>query len=475
MTPVRSRFRFGWWRDEAWVGAVGDGVGGAGSGSFGGVRVVGGAQRPGWFGVGSGGGGGRGGGLSVLRRRRGRRGPAAREAVVADVLSARPGLDFLCIGGARPRDLTDGEDGFVDEAWMEAFEPEVVGAARGVGAIGVRFECETDGAVAPLFGLLPTVSYLGQASEVVAIPPRPRLSVHGAEALEGDTGANGLVFLIELTAPSIQDVTVNYRTLYESSPPDGTESATAGSDYVLVVDSVVIQAGETSKAVVVQTVAEDQVYELDEVFLLELELVPSDPDADDVPSLANPLSSDPDDDDYWKAVATGTIKNDEPKPELSFEGDPSASEAAGQITFVVTLDRPTSQCQWASTTPLSNGTAEGPVTTTNTLCLQPSTRQSAPMSSTTADTGNPCDAARRRHSRGFRDLRAPHHRHRNRTRHPGPSPEPARRHRDLRHRHHRRRRADRFDRRPCRPGQRGQHPQTSTSPSAPCPQPAKTP
>ena len=42
-----------------------------------------------------------------------------------------------------------------------------------------------------------------------------------------------------------------------------------------------------------QTVAEDQVYELDEVFLLELELVPSDPDADDVPQLGEPAFKRP--------------------------------------------------------------------------------------------------------------------------------------------------------------------------------------
>ena len=105
MTPVRSRFRFGWWRDEAgtaplemvlvapvlvllvvfvlWAGR---------SGRAGLVSDLAAEEAAVVASVccddGEGGGG-----------------PAAREAVVADVLSARPGLDFLCIGGARPRDL----------------------------------------------------------------------------------------------------------------------------------------------------------------------------------------------------------------------------------------------------------------------------------------------------------------------------------------------------------------------------------
>ena len=51
------------------------------------------------------------------------------------MLSARPGLELLCIGGPQPRALGS-SGGFVDEAWLESFEPEIPGAARGVGALG---------------------------------------------------------------------------------------------------------------------------------------------------------------------------------------------------------------------------------------------------------------------------------------------------------------------------------------------------
>ncbi len=100
-----------------------------------------------------------------------------REQVVQDVLRTRPGLDFLCIDGPRAQAL-GGSGEFVDEAWLQPnldgvpeFKVPIAGAARGVGVLGVRFACETDGAVAPLRGLLPTVNFMGQASEVVIGPP----------------------------------------------------------------------------------------------------------------------------------------------------------------------------------------------------------------------------------------------------------------------------------------------------------------
>ena len=95
-------------------------------------------------------------------------GAAGREALVEDVLEARPGLGFLCIGGPRP-DAGGGSDGFLSEHWLK-FEPGR--DTGGVGVLGVQFLCETDGAVAPLRGLFPTVTFHGQAAEVVLREPR---------------------------------------------------------------------------------------------------------------------------------------------------------------------------------------------------------------------------------------------------------------------------------------------------------------
>ena len=95
-------------------------------------------------------------------------GASGREALVEDMLDARPGLGFLCIGGPRPN-AGDGSGGFLSEEWVE-FEPgREIG---GVGVLGVQFLCESDGAVAPLRGVFPTVTFHGQAAEVVQREPR---------------------------------------------------------------------------------------------------------------------------------------------------------------------------------------------------------------------------------------------------------------------------------------------------------------
>ena len=79
----------------------------------------------------------------------------------------------MCIGGPRPDAPADsgiGPGGFLSEHWLE-FEPGR--DTGGVGVLGVQFLCESDGAVAPLRGLFPTVTFHGQAAEVVIREPPP--------------------------------------------------------------------------------------------------------------------------------------------------------------------------------------------------------------------------------------------------------------------------------------------------------------
>lgn len=253
----------------------------------------------------------------------------AREEVVEQVLRARPSLDFLCIGGVRPAELEDG-GGFVDEAWRERFEHEFPGRASGVGVVGVRLECETDGAVAPLRGLFPTVSFYGQASEVVTIPPRLLISVDGAEEVEGGPDdANKLVFDIKFSAPNTQPLEVKWETM-----PGGTTAE--ADDYTPVSGSEEIPEGDFNATIEI-SIAGDEDNEGNERLVLELELVPSDPCALDVPALANPIEETTeieiqcDNDeissyekpvgpdgmpkpDYWKTLVNGTIINDDPSP-----------------------------------------------------------------------------------------------------------------------------------------------------------------
>lgn len=251
-----------------------------------------------------------------------------REAVVSQVLSARPNLDFLCIGGVRPAALDD--DGFVDEAWLERFADEVPGRASGVGVIGVRLACETDGAVAPLRGLLPTVSFYGQAAEVVAIPPRILIRIEDAGPQdEGDPGdSETLDFEIAFSAPSTQEVTITYQKTASGS---GTaEDDDHGPDS----GSVTIPEGGYSETISIPITGDD-VDEMNEVLELELELAPSAPCAADAPALENPVEGkahiqcddptetstyekpvDPDtgmpEPDHWKILVTGIILNDDP-------------------------------------------------------------------------------------------------------------------------------------------------------------------
>lgn len=254
-------------------------------------------------------------------------GPSAhseREAVVGQVLSARPGLDFLCIGGVRPAALeNDGE--FVDEKWLERFEPEVPGRASGVGVVGVRLKCETDGAVAPLRGLFPTVSFYGQAAEVVAIPPRLLISIDDSYQAEGDSGdTESLEFEIELSAPSTQDVTIRYRKTGGTADP---------SDHGPAAGSVDIRKGDHSRTISIP-ITGDNLVEGIETIELELELVPSDPCAIGAPVLHERMEKyariqchdptetstyekpvDPDSGmlqpDYWKTSVTGEIVDDD--------------------------------------------------------------------------------------------------------------------------------------------------------------------
>ena len=245
-----------------------------------------------------------------------------REAVVSQVLSARPDLDFLCIGGVRPAALeNDGE--FVDDAWLERFADEVPGRASGVGVVGVRLKCETDGAVAPLRGIFPTVSFYGQAAEVVAIPPRLLISIGDAkEVPEGGPGDdNKLVFEMRFSAPNTQRVEIKHE----------------GIALITGAHSVVVDEGECCFWEIEVPVIGDDDHEGDETLQLELELVLAGPCASDAPALANPMEESSeieiqcDDKDastyrmpvdpvgdlkpgYWKTQVEGTITDDDPPP-----------------------------------------------------------------------------------------------------------------------------------------------------------------
>jgi uncharacterized repeat protein (TIGR01451 family) len=110
----------------------------------------------------------------------------------------------------------------------------------------------------------------------------PTLSIDDVAVMEGDAGTVDAVFTVSLSAASGQEVMVDYATA------NGT--ATADSDYLTTSDTLIFDAGVTSRTVTV-VVNGDLLDELDETFLV---------------SLSNPVNASISD-----GQGQGTITNDD--------------------------------------------------------------------------------------------------------------------------------------------------------------------
>ena len=220
-------------------------------------------------------------------------GAAGREALVEDVLEARPGLGFLCIGGPRP-DAGGGSDGFLSEHWLK-FEPGR--DTGGVGVLGVQFLCETDGAVAPLRGLFPTVTFHGQAAEVVLREPRfiAGFEPTRVEVTEGPDAE--LVFTFVAEPAFGEDVTLSYEVVDSDTTAEPEDFV--GGFASLLSGTVMIPAGANSVQIGL-TLVDDDFFEGTEQLVLKL-------------TGALPPTVVLDDD---RTSATGVIEDDDPKPFL---------------------------------------------------------------------------------------------------------------------------------------------------------------
>ena len=262
-------------------------------------------------------------------------GASGREALVEDMLDARPGLGFLCIGGPRPN-AGDGSGGFLSEEWVE-FEPgREVG---GVGVLGVRFLCESDGAVAPLRGVFPTVTFHGQAAEVVQREPR-LIAGFDPTSVEVTEGTDTELVFTAVVEPTFGGaVTLTYRLVGDATtaePEDfGVSDFAAldafglgGLDGTDLVGTVEIAPGEDSAEIRLPLV-DDGFYEGDEVLVLEL-------------IGALPLTVQLDGD---RKSATGVIEDNDPEPLLQIlppdpevdEGGAPAVPDDGDLVFRVRL------------------------------------------------------------------------------------------------------------------------------------------
>ena len=243
-------------------------------------------------------------------------GASGREALVEDVLEARPGLGFLCIGGPRP-DAGVGSDEFLSEHWLE-FEPGR--GAGGVGVLGVQFLCESDGAVAPLRGLFPTVTFHGQASEVVLQEPRFVVGFKPTR-VEVEEGTDPqLVFTVRVEPAQGQNVTLTYRLDRDETTAQPQDFVSGVSGFAELdqfeldsegdlVGTVVIPANADS-AQIALPLFDDDFFEGTEELVLEL-------------TGADPPGIQLDGD---RIIATGVIEDGDPEPFLQIIGAPQVVE-----------------------------------------------------------------------------------------------------------------------------------------------------
>ncbi|WP_419932400.1 hypothetical protein [Candidatus Poriferisodalis sp.] len=187
-----------------------------------------------------------------------------REYMAEAVLTSRPGLDSLCLWGPRP----DSDRGFVTETEVNfAGAPTATGFAHGARVIEVHFDCETDGAVAPLRGLFSTVTMRGRASEVTVFADGPQLVVAPAIAVEGDQ----LVFVATLNEPTTDDIELTYFTRDRTATSRSETSEPSELDFDAIEEELSLIAtlptGATTAEMIVST-HDDTVCEGDETLVL---------------------------------------------------------------------------------------------------------------------------------------------------------------------------------------------------------------
>ncbi len=260
-----------------------------------------------------------------------------RDVLVEEMLEARPGLEFLCVGGLRPGAPADdggGSHEFVQEEWVE-FEPASGSSSGGVGVLGVQFGCRSDGAMAPLRGLFPTVDFTGQASEVIIRrPPPPDIGFSRDSFTVVETAA-ALNFKVDIAAPVIQDILVVYQLDRAADP---------GLDYMLPAppalpppappappESVLLAGGTDSVDISVTLVNEDDmVYEGTERLVLRLVGLVDPSTGDPLPDSVAELDDD-------RVTATGVVEDDDPPPYLFLHAPSCQVDEGESVTLEVRL------------------------------------------------------------------------------------------------------------------------------------------
>lgn len=141
---------------------------------------------------------------------------------------------------------------------------------------------------------------------------RPSVSINNVQAAEGNSKRKNFTFVVSLSAPHTQTVTVAYAT--------ANQTATAGSDYTAASGTLSIPAGATSGAINVSVIG-DKVVEDDETFTL---------------SLGNPTNAT-----IGTTTGVGTIQNDDiPSADLEItkSAAPGTYQAGSMISYTIVVE-----------------------------------------------------------------------------------------------------------------------------------------
>ena len=157
---------------------------------------------------------------------------------------------------------------------------------------------------------------------------KPTLRIHDAQAEEagdGDSDVDGtLIFSVELSAPAVVPVTVDYATVQR---PEDVGAATEGVDYTRADDDLTFDVGDQFLTIEVQSL-HDEEPEGNETFLVELSNPPSGV------SLADPSAVGTIIDDEVQCVDPNYYTSD-PMP-YTLRGE-TVDEGAGRMSFTVVL------------------------------------------------------------------------------------------------------------------------------------------
>ncbi|MCZ2340934.1 MAG: hypothetical protein LC104_03960 [Bacteroidales bacterium] len=138
---------------------------------------------------------------------------------------------------------------------------------------------------------------------------QPALTINDVTVVEGNSGTTPATFVLSLSHPSSNPVTISYST--------ADTTAAAGTDYTATTGTVIFAPGETTKTVTVPVIG-DTVYESDETFMLNV----SSPDS-------SALVPD--------TFAVGTITNDEAIPVITINSVTQTEGTGGTTPFTFTV------------------------------------------------------------------------------------------------------------------------------------------